>query len=86
MSALLVMVLRKSSLPRWIRTSYVSASMELSPVVDEGENTLRGKDISRVSEALVFHGRTFESLLQNSFVQSPVNQGSRGSALDVDLV
>ena len=50
--------------------------MELSSVVDEGEDTLRGKDISRVSEALVFHGRTFESLLQNSFVQSPIDQDS----------
>ena len=60
--------------------------MELSPVVDEGEDTLGGKDISRVSEALVFHGRTVESLLQNSFVQSPTDQGSRGSALNVDPV
>ena len=60
--------------------------MELSPVVYEGEDTLRGEDISRVRDTLVFHGRTLESLLQNFFVQSPIDQSSRGSALNVDPV
>ena len=60
--------------------------MKLSPVVDEREDTLGRKDFSRISEALVGESRTFEGLVEKSFVQGSIYQGSRSSALQLDPV
>ena len=60
--------------------------MKLSPVVDEREDTLGRKDFSRISEALVGESRTFEGLVEKSFVQGSIDQGCRSSAPQLDPV
>ena len=54
--------------------------------MDEGEDALGRKNFSRVSEALVSQSRTLEGLVEKSFVQGSIDQGSRSSALQVDPV
>ena len=54
--------------------------------MDEWEDALGRKHISRVSEALVGESRAVEGLVKKSFVQGSIDQGSRSSALKIDSV
>ena len=49
-------------------TPYVSACMKLPAVVNEWEDTLGRKDVSCISEALIFYGRTAQGLVEDSFI------------------
>ena len=60
--------------------------MKLSPVVDEGEDALGRKNFSRIGEALVGQRITLEGLVEKSFVQGSIDQGSSSRAPQVDSI